>query len=729
MNERQAYLAIRNAIRLENLSDDIAQKVAPALRAIFNELGNQFRRMPPGNLEREIWYRQQRLRIADLLAPLSREMGTELRQRLGEEVAQQMHYAQSYLRIAGEDPANLVAAAAPQDGISMSPTAGMTGSYGGDGLSFTPGSGGGASVGRPQFTRTQLHAITQDVKVMGERLEDLFEPVIGRGEVGPWIRQNLKMIDTKVKAGFLTGQTADQIAAQIPGFGAEAIRRNKAIARTAVMDLSAKAQEAFWEANSDVVQGWEVDSTMDNRVCEKCAPWDGEFNKDRNRLPTFPLHVNCRCRVLPLTKTEMLLREEEGPQRRSVVELIEAPSKEEAIALAKAKPGVVAARAYAGQVKVDGKKYWRVAKDIVQKDHPLTMGEFLRQASPQTQLQVLGSKKRVSKFLGWISGKDGNTPMSPDLALKRVVEWKPTVSRQPRLSAEMKLEISKLKSQKELMKKNSEGEQHIVYGYIRGKDTRYGKAGSLYYVGISNDGGLRPYRSHRSGAHGVPVPKDERQIRQLAVAKNRAEAERIEIALIAREGRIPVRGKAGIGTTGRRGLLNVSPGGGKGSLGVESLETKRRKVSAANKYGIPLDKWAGLSRQDIKNVAKRYAKGIRGDDLIKGLDEKVDFRALRTAGTFGVDPTVWNGLSRSMKRTVRARYKAGVRGGDLLAPQNVDKSAAGRAAISANQLAKSAAKYDVPLSAWKALTPLNRRAVMRRHKKGLRGAALLEGLL
>jgi hypothetical protein len=670
MNERQAYLAIRNAIRLENLSDDIAQKVAPALRAIFNELGNQFRRMPPGNLEREIWYRQQRLRIADLLAPLSREMGAELRQRLGEEVAQQMHYAQNYLRVAGEDPANLVAAAAPQDGVSLSLD------------------GGAPALGRPQFTRTQLHAITQDVRVMGERLEDLFEPVIGRGEVGPWIRQNLKMIDTKVKAGFLTGQTNEQIAAQIPGFGAEAIRRNKAIARTAVMDLSAKAQEAFWEANSDVVAGWEVDSTMDNRVCERCAPWDGEFNKDRNRLPTFPLHINCRCRVLPLSKTEMLLREEEGPQRRSVVELIEAPTKEKAIELAKAKPGVVAARAYAGQVKVDGKKYWRVAKDIVQKDHPLTMGEFLKQASPQTQLQVLGSKKRVSKFLGWISGKDGNTPISPDLALKRVVEWKPTVSRQPRLSAEMKLEISKLKSQKELMKKNSEGEQHIVYGYLRAKDSGTAKAGTPYYIGIGNSH-TRAFQEHtrggkRSKVHNVPVPKNEALIRQFGVFPNRAAAAKREQELIARFGRKGIDDK-GI-------LLNRSIGGEESALGVKRSAAVRRKLSESAKerdavkalkaqresvakkkalrLGIPWDKYSKMTLSERARATDRVNRGEPWDGEFVSQQERsrrrVESRQRTYAAEIGIDYELWVTLVKKQRNTITARYRRGVRGAALL---------------------------------------------------------------
>ena len=659
MNERQAYLAIRNAIRLENFSDDIARKIAPELRAIFNELGEQFRTMPPGNIERELWYRQQRLRIADMLAPISREMGQELGARLGEEAAEQMQYAERYLKAAGEDPANLVAAAAPQDGLRVG--------FDGEGASF----------GRPQFTRTQLNAITQDVRVMGERLEDLFEPTIGRGEIGPWIRQNLNMIDRKVKTGFLTGQTADQIAAQFPGFGAEAIRRNKAIARTAVMDLSAKANEEFWLANSDVIAGWEYDATMDNRVCEQCAPWDGEFKEQRNSLPAVPLHINCRCRVLPLTNTEMELRKEEGPQRRSVVELIEAPSKEQAIALAKAKPGVVAARAYAGQVKVNGKKYWRVAKDIERKDGPLTMGEFLKQASPQTQLQVLGSKKRVSRFLGLVGGRDGSVPLSPDLALKRVVEWKPTVSRKPRMSAQMKLDISKLKSQRELMRKQVGDGKRGIYAYLDDE-------GKPRYIGQMSRAD-RPWAAHSSD-----VPSNPAQVRLIKGNLTEKQANQLEKGLIKRYGR---KGLDPSGVSGRPSLLdNISPGGiSSGALGYKHSGDARKRISegnsiakaskraeAAAKYGVPLETYEKMTVRE-KNALKIWLRRNPGKSATEYLSKKgtdairsggrtgaLTGPVLKAAAKYQISPEIYAQLDARRRSTLRGRYARGVRGAALL---------------------------------------------------------------
>ena len=746
MKERQAFLAIRNAIRLENLAEDVARRVSPELRAIFTELGQQFRRMPPGNIEREIWYRQQRLRIADMFAPLSIEMRNQLTQALGVEVAQQMHYAESYLRIAGEDSANLIAAAAPQEGVS--------------------------ALGRPtnkvEFTRQQLHTIAQDTQVLGDRLGDLFRPSLDdHGKHGKWIEQNIALIDRKVKTGFLTGMTNDQIAATLPGLSREAISRNKAIARTAVMDMSARSQEALWQANSGRIKAWEVDSTMDNRICDQCAPWDGVTKTVRGQLPVMPLHVNCRCRVLPLTATELALREKEGPQRRSVVELINAPSKEAAIAKAKLKPGVTDARAYASQVRVKGKKYWRVAVDIKKPDSPLTMGEFLKQASPATQEQVLGSGKRRRLFMEKIAGSADRPPINADRALKEVTEWQPTVTRRPRLSMEMKLEISKLKSQKELMKKNSEGEQHIVYGYLRAKDSGTAKAGTPYYVGIG-DSHTRAYNVRGHKKHRIPVPKDQALIRQFGTFPTRAGAAKREQDLIAHYGRKGLDDKGILlnRALGGEGALGVKPSKAalakllpkmkaaaakigvpfdvyekmstveraavkgrykRGYRGAELLKDQRGRPgdlalkAAAEKYEIPLDVWSSFSSDQRLAVRARYRRGKRGADLTKDMEPGgMNPKFVAAAKKYGVTPELWMKLERKERAHVASRYLRGKRGAALL--ENLD----GRVDLKAAAVAK---KYEVTPEIWASLSFNQRAAVRDRYARGKRGAALLEGLL
>jgi SPP1 gp7 family putative phage head morphogenesis protein len=401
VNEQQAYLAIRNAIRLENLSVETAAKIAPELARIFGWVTEQLRRLPAASLERELAYRQMQQQLASIFRPTNDHFYSELRGMLDGEVYRQMVYAQDFLKVAEVTPARNAIAELPKDGIGVSL----------DGKAFTGF----------EFTRTQMTALARETEVLGVSLERLFG---ADGEQSAWIKDNVKLIDQTVKRGFLLGNTNEQIAAELPGAGRVARARNKAIARTAVMDMSANAQEAFWDANKSVIAGWEFDASMDNRVCPLCAPWDGRTAVKREALPATPVHVSCRCRVLPLTETELLLRKEQGPQRRSVIELIEADSKEAAIAKARLAPNVVGARAYANQVKVNGKRYWRVAKDIQQPDHPLTMGEFLKQASPATQAQVLGSNKARGQFMRLVIGTKDTPPLTPDEALRRVTDFK-----------------------------------------------------------------------------------------------------------------------------------------------------------------------------------------------------------------------------------------------------------------------------------------------------------------
>lgn len=720
MNERQAYASIRNAIRLENLSESIAAPVAKQLRVIFDELKQQFRNMPPGNIERELWYRQQRLRILDMVTPLSRSAGADMAAAMDEEVYKQMEYAQDML-----DSVDETAILAPQNAVSAL---------------------GSRPTSKVEFTRQQLHTIAEDTSVLGDKLGELFRPDLDdHGRHGKWIEQNIDLIDKKVKTGFLTGQTNEQIAAELPGLGRQAVSRNKAIARTAVMDMSARSQEALWMANSDRIKGWEYDATLDNRVCDRCAPWDGTTKTVRGQLPSLPLHVNCRCRVLPLTATELALREKEGPQRRSVVELVDAKTKEGALAKVKVQKNVVGARAYAKQVKVDGKKYWRVAKDIKQADHPLTMAEFLQQASPATQKQVLGSAKRRSKFMKLIAGSENRPPITPERALKEVVEWKPTVTRRPRVSMEMKLEISKLKSQKELMKKNSEGEQHIVYGYLRAKDSGTAKAGSPYYVGIG-DKFTRAYEKHSRGSkgnrlHDVPVPKDEALIRQFGTFPTRAGAAKREQDLIARYKR------KGIDDGGI--LLNRSSGGDSSALGSKRSPAQKKSLSSAKReaarkrradyarsLGISEGRYEKLTSGRRRLFKKRIEEGVSPGDALKVAEARKEdvarggIRTARSAEKLGLTVEELTSLSEKEKGSMSMWVKRnpGKTGKDYL--NSRERIKAGQQERTAKAKKQAAAdKYNIPLETWLKLSVLQRATVAKRYVRGKRGAALLEGIL
>jgi len=53
--------------------------------------------------------------------------------------------------------------------------------------------------------------------------------------------------------------------------------------------------------------------------------------------------------------------------------------------------------------------------------------------------------------------------------------------------------------------------------------------------------------------------------------------------------------------------------------GIADAERLARAQKAAAKYGVSVSDWLKLTPQQVKNVAKRYARGKRGAALLEGL--------------------------------------------------------------------------------------------------------------
>jgi len=333
-----------------------------------------------------------------MFSTANRTFYNELRAGLDGEVLRQVQWAADWLRIATKDnPEQEVIASIPRDGVSLT----------------MPTVSGTAPVNTLQITRTQLVAITQKTEVLGKSLEEIFLP---SDQMSVWIKDNLKLIDSTVKRGFLLGETNEQIADQLPGVGRVALTRNRAIARTAVMDMSQRAHEEFWDAQDEgIIQRWVFDATFDYRVCLQCAPWDGKEVTERSRLPQTPIHPNCRCRVLPVTGLELELRKKGRSLSqigtRRYVEISETKPKESS------KVGV-----YKKKVTVGGKKFYKVSKGLEPEDgKAASMGDFLQRANAETRAAVMG-KENARRFGEMIKGTGGSRKvLTADEALREIV--------------------------------------------------------------------------------------------------------------------------------------------------------------------------------------------------------------------------------------------------------------------------------------------------------------------
>ena len=79
------------------------------------------------------------------------------------------------------------------------------------------------------------------------------------------------------------------------------------------MDLADEAHKAQFErmekeTGRKIVKRWRWDATTDARVCTACTLLDGQEWTDEANVPARP-HIGCRCNILPVTATELALRE------------------------------------------------------------------------------------------------------------------------------------------------------------------------------------------------------------------------------------------------------------------------------------------------------------------------------------------------------------------------------------------------------------------------------------
>jgi len=415
VNNKQFLLATRNVVRLEDLASATAKKVLPALKQAMEDIARLIDDLPEGNIMRSLRYKQIYEQMASIYLGPNELFKNELLFMLRNEVEEQTAFAKQFLD-AADTATGVSTVPSAKPPVSVTQTArGTTASLGSIPSTLGPGNFG-VGVG---ITRTQLVGVADDVQVLGVRLEELFKTGT---KTSKWIQSNINQIDRTVKTGFLTGQTNAEISRAIQDKLRASKAQADAVARTAVMDLSQRAQAKFYDDNRDRIAGYEYDAVFDYRVCEQCAPWSGAIRRKRDELPTTPRHPSCRCQRLPLTRTEWALRKDDPQKSSSFVDLVPG---EKVKRDSKGKPmkGPTGkymyentprpkARAneqfYSRPVFVDGKRYWRKRVDApAAASRNEQMAEFLRRASDDTQEKVMGVD-RAKRFRRYTGEKDRN---------------------------------------------------------------------------------------------------------------------------------------------------------------------------------------------------------------------------------------------------------------------------------------------------------------------------------
>lgn len=120
--------------------------------------------------------------------------------------------------------------------------------------------------------------------------------------------------DTAVRTGYLTGQPTKDIVKSV--LGSSQISQNLldtgsirplrqsilANTRTTLQSFANEARTETFEKNTDLFSGYKWLATLDLRTCPVCGSFDGKIYTKLSDAPSIPLHMNCRCVLIPVIK-------------------------------------------------------------------------------------------------------------------------------------------------------------------------------------------------------------------------------------------------------------------------------------------------------------------------------------------------------------------------------------------------------------------------------------------
>jgi len=125
-------------------------------------------------------------------------------------------------------------------------------------------------------------------------------------------KSNTKEIKNLISAGFIAGDTTDQITARVSQKVRGRTRAQaRAVVQTAVNHAASVARKQFSEENSDKIGGEKYLATLDARTTPTCSGLDGQIF-EVGVGPKPPLHYNCRSLRVAVPREGSVLSGMEG---------------------------------------------------------------------------------------------------------------------------------------------------------------------------------------------------------------------------------------------------------------------------------------------------------------------------------------------------------------------------------------------------------------------------------
>jgi hypothetical protein len=407
--EEQLFVATRDQFVLKGLSDDALKQILPAYKQAIGRITFLLESMPGLSVERQLWLQTQLATIEAQFKPVADRIYQILPGEQAKAFEEGIRNAQQYLTAGGIEPEGNKPVAITGETVKGE-TVKVSGEYPGFNVTSAVSDG----FMSPSITRQQVVAAARETgfKVLspgGSKygLEDLLPK---------WQQAQAAQVERHLRAGFLLGQTNEEIMREVGplGPGRKGWAMTEALVRTSMAEASQSAHDAFYEANAELLPEtksgfrWWWDSSNDTRLCPVCAPLDGVKFKERSSPPhAWPAHFSCRCKILPITATSELLEEEGGPASGSFLEATPVQYDKRGKKLPPP-AGYTGENAYKRPMKIDGQQQWVRRRDLG--PGQTTAGDMLKNTNEHSRRMVLGKQAPAFNKLVAPGGKYENNP-------------------------------------------------------------------------------------------------------------------------------------------------------------------------------------------------------------------------------------------------------------------------------------------------------------------------------
>ena len=111
---------------------------------------------------------------------------------------------------------------------------------------------------------------------------------------------------SEIRAGIISGEGTKEMVHRLSGdaslLSIQAASAERMV-RSVVMHTMNTARLELYKANRDVIKSVQYVATLDTKTCPVCGTLDGKTWDLDEQHPNPPMHYNCRCVLVPITKS------------------------------------------------------------------------------------------------------------------------------------------------------------------------------------------------------------------------------------------------------------------------------------------------------------------------------------------------------------------------------------------------------------------------------------------